>query len=240
MSNYNKWIGGILGFTVLGPIGALLGFGIGTLFDEQKGVMQQTQTRRATSGDFAISLLVLVAAVMKADGKILRSELDYVKQWFARQFGIAKTGEAMILLRDLLKQNIPLQDVAMQIRKGLDYPSRLQLLHFLYGLASADKHIQAKELTVIDLIAGYLGISNHDKESIRSMFQNETDSAYKILGVDRNTPDDEIKKAYRKMAKENHPDKVSYLGEDVRKAAEEKFQKINHAYEAIKKEKRLS
>lgn len=241
MGKYGKWIGAGLGFIAgAGPIGALLGFGIGSLIDsasENATEYTGTRTHQATQGDFAVSLLVLVAAVMKADGKVMKSELDYVKQWFTQQFGISKTSEAMVLLRDLLNQKIPLQDVSLQIKRGLDYSSRLQLLHFLYGIAKADGRIEASELSVVDLIAGYLGINATDKESIRTMFVPNSDPAYKILGVDRNSSIDEIKKAYRKMAVKYHPDKVSYLGDDVKKAAEDKFQKINEAYEAIKKER---
>lgn len=243
MVKLGKWIGAGLGFTFGGVIGALVGFGIGSVVDSSGEFLssvdpgQQPGTGRATQGDFAISLLVLVAAVMKADGKVMRSELDYVKQWFTRQFGVAKTSEAMILLRDLLNQQIPLQDVSLQIRRGLDYSSRLQLLHFLYGLANADGRVVANEQSVVDLIAGYLGINSTDRQSIRSMFVPNSDPAYKILGVEKTASNEEIKKAYRKMAVKYHPDKVSYLGDDVKEAAEDKFQKINEAYEAIKKER---
>ena len=243
MGKYGKWIGAGLGVLAgAGPIGALIGFGIGSLIDsatDAGSTYTGTDTGRQhpTQGDFAVSLLVLVAAVMKADGKVMRSELDYVKQWFTRQFGVAKTTEAMVLLRDLLNQKIPLHDVSLQIKRGLDYSSRLQLLHFLYGITRADGVVGANELTVVDIIAGYIGISAADKESIRAMFVPNPDPAYKILGVEKNASVDEIKKAYRKMAVKYHPDKVSYLGDDVKKAAEEKFQKINEAYEALKKER---
>jgi DnaJ like chaperone protein len=71
------------------------------------------------------------------------------------------------------------------------------------------------------------------------MFIPETNSAYKILEVDPSVTNDELKKAYRKMAMKYHPDKVSHLGEDFRKTADEKFKKVNEAYEKIKKERNI-
>jgi DnaJ like chaperone protein len=141
------------------------------------------------------------------------------------------------MLRDLLKQTIPIEDITYQIRHRLDYHSRLELMYLLYGIAQADNHIQPAEQHIIDQIAYYLGISISDQQSIRSMFGKSGDSSYKILGVNRSDSPEEIKRVYRKLATEYHPDKVSYLGEDFRKDAEEKFQKINEAYEKIKKEK---
>ena len=190
-----------------------------------------------THGDFTMSLLVLVSAVMKADGKVMKSELDYVRDYFNRSFGPAASHEAMLYLRDLLKQQIPLRDVSTQIRQRLDMASRLQLLHFLYGVSAADGQVRPEEVRVIEEIAGYLGISASDIESIRNMFYKDVDSAYKILEVDRAASDDEVKSAYRRMANKYHPDKVAYLGEDIRKAAGEKFRKVKDAYDAIIKDR---
>ena len=139
MEKFAKWIGGGLGWALLGPLGGVFGFMLGSLLDNQDG--QLFNTRRegpTTTGDFAISLLVLVAAVMKADGKVVKSELDYVKAYFVRSFGEGAAGEATMMLRDLLKQDINIREVAGQIRNRLDYSSRLQMLHFLFGIATAD------------------------------------------------------------------------------------------------------
>ncbi len=239
MAKFGKWLGAGVGLFVGGPIGALIGFGLGSVADAIE-MDDNILEKRATPGDFRLSLLVLVAAVMKADGKVMRSELEYVKQFFVTNFGIGKTSEAMVLLRDLIKQNIPLQDVTLQIKRGLDYPSRLQLLHFLYGLGSADGSLNNKEMNIIEIIGNYLGISNADKASIKSMFVADQNSDYKMIGVDAKASNDEIKKAYRQMAIKYHPDKVGYLGEDVKQAAEEKFAKINEAYNRIKKARGFS
>ena len=92
-------------------------------------------------------------------------------------------------------------------------------------------------VSVVNTISDYMGVTNSDFLSVKAMFIKETDSAYKILGIEPTATDEEVKRAYREMAKKNHPDLVSNLGEDVRKAAEKKFQEINAAYEAIKKQR---
>jgi len=239
MAKFGKWIGGGLGWAVAGPLGGVVGFILGTFID-QAGQMRQVESGMTTRGDFAVSLLVLIAAVMNADKKVLTSELEFVRQYFVQNFGRASAQEAMLMLRDILKQTIPVRDVTLQIKNKLDYPSRLQLIHFLYGIAYSDKKVSPEEIKVIGTIAGYLGISEKDKQSLQSMFYKDIDSAYKILEIEQTATDEEMKKAYRRMALKYHPDKVSYLGEEFRKAANEKFQKVNEAYERIKKERGIN
>lgn len=241
MAKLGKWITGGLGWAFFGPIGGIVGFVVGSLFDgADQGQMAQNagyQPRQTTQGGYIMSLLVLVAAVMKADGKILKSELEYTKQFFVRSFGTAAAGEAIKILRDLLNQNIPVTEVCHQIRKNMDHPSRLQLIHFLFGIADADGLVHETEHKLIKHIAEQMGISQKDYESIESMFVANTDAAYKILEVEPTATDEELKKAYRKMAIKYHPDKVHYLGDDIQKAAHEKFQKVNEAWETIKKQR---
>lgn len=239
MAKFGKWIGGGLGWAVAGPLGAIIGFFVGTFID-QAGQMRQIEAGTTTRGDFAVSLLVLIAAVMNADKKVLTSELQFVRQYFIQNFGSASAQEAMLMLRDILKQNIPLKDVTTQIKTKLDYSSRLQLVHFLYGVSYSDQHVSPEESKVIGIIAGYLGISEKDIQSIQSMFYKDIDSAYKVLEIDKSATDEEVKKAYRRMAVKYHPDKVGYLGDDFKKAANEKFQKVNEAYERIKKERGMN
>ena len=239
MAKFAKWIGGGLGWALGGPLGAVIGFFLGTAID-QAGQMRQIESGTTTRGDFAVSLLVLIASVMNADKKVLTSELEYVKQYFTQNFGRESAQEAMLMLRDILKQNIPLRDVTTQMKNKLDYPSRLQLIHFLYGISYSDQKVSSEEIKVIGIIAEYLGISEKDVQSIQSMFYKDIDSAYKVLEIDKSATDEEVKKAYRRMAVKYHPDKVGYLGEDFKKTANEKFQKVNEAYEKIKKERGIN
>lgn len=243
LSGSGKWITGGLGWVLGGPIGGILGFVVGSMFDEKPagGAQQEYQPGQTTTrGGYVVSLLVLVAAVMKADGSVMKSELEYTKQFFVRSFGPEAASDAIKMLRDLLKQNIPVTDVCAQIRKHMDHPSRLQLVHFLFGIANADGQVHTAEHKLIAHMAMHMGISEKDYKSIEAMFVADTDAAYKILEVAPTATDEELKKAYRRMAVKYHPDKVHYLGADIQKAAHEKFQKVNEAWETIKKQRNIA
>jgi DnaJ like chaperone protein len=232
---YAKWIGGGLGWAFGGPIGGILGFIFGTMVDGmQSGKFEYQPTQ---SGDFSVSLLVLSAAVMRADGKVLKSELDYVRNFFITQFGLEIANKRIQMLQEILKQDFNLPEVSLQIRQYMEYPSRLQLLHYLFGLSSADGQFSPQEVEMIGQIAGYLGIERRDYESIRAMFVKDLNSAYKVLEISTEATDEDVKAAYRKMAVKYHPDKVAHLGDDVQTAAKEKFQQLSAAYEEIKKQR---
>lgn len=238
--SFGKWIGGALGWSLGGPIGALLGFAVGSFFDnsqvsvETTGGVRMDQTK---AGDFNMSLVILSAAVMKADGKAMKSELDYVKGFFAQQFGSQAATEYLKVLNDVLKKDIPLQEVCTQIVGFMALAMRLQLLHYLFGIAKADGHVHGSEVEVIERIAQYLRIPTADFLSIKNMFHKEVGSAYKILEIESKASDEDVKKAYRRMAVRYHPDKVAQLGEEIQNGAKEKFQSIQEAYEQIKKER---
>ncbi|MEI6049226.1 MAG: TerB family tellurite resistance protein [Bacteroidota bacterium] len=242
MGMFGKWLGGGLGFVMGGPIGGLLGFLVGSMIDSTtvQSSTYTTSAARTTQGDFGMSLLVLVAAVMKADGKVVKSELDYVKQFFVRQFGQESAKEALLMLKDIIKQEIPVRDVCLQISRNMDYSSRLQLLHLLFNVSLADGLIHPSEIEIIEKISGYLGVASTDFLSIKNMFIPETDSSYKILEIDPASSNDDVKKSYRRMAMKYHPDKVSHLGDDFKKSADEKFKKVNEAYQKIKRERNMA
>lgn len=232
-------IGAGIGFIIGGgPIGAIIGYALGTIFGKsytKEDVQFMGKTPRQQ--DFSASLLVLSAAVMKADGVVKKSELDYVKRFFLSNFGQEQAEKYILTLREILKQDIQIAEVSQQIGRYMNYSSKLQLLHYLFGIASADGQVHENEIDVIESISRYMGIYTSDYESVKAMFVKKVDDAYTILGIEPSATDDEVKKAYREMAKKNHPDKVAYLGDDVRKAAEKKFQEINDAYDRIKKQR---
>jgi DnaJ like chaperone protein len=177
---------------------------------------------------------------MKADRRVLQSELTFVKQYLVNAFGEEEALEMLRILRDILKQEIPLKEVTFQIKGRMDYPSRLELIHLIYGIAKADGAISDAEMAIIEQIAYDLGLSSADIISVKNMYFRSADWAYSILEIDSRATKEEIKKAYRQLAMKNHPDKVAYLGEEIRKKAQEKFQKINEAYEVIKKERKMN
>lgn len=192
--------------------------------------------QRATTNDVPTMLMALSAAVMKADGKVLKSELDYVKMFFTQQFGPQFSSHHLQTLKRFLDSgNVPLQQICQDIRTRMQPEVRVHLLHYLFGIARADGDVSPSEMEVIENISRMLGVSHSDFESVKNMFYRDVDSDYKVLGVDPSATDEEVKKAYRQMAIKFHPDKVAQMGEEYQKGAKEKFQKIQDSYEAIKK-----
>lgn len=253
MGNFTKWLGAGLGFTFGGPIGAAIGFAIGSFvngFSEedltreqreyQEQVGQNRNSRRGgdtQSGDFEMSLLVLASIVIKSDGKVDPKELEYVRSQFIGMYGKERASSAFKLFKGIVKKDVSARQVCMQIRSHMPHASRLQLIHFLFGIAKSDGFVAESEVEEIRKIAGYLYINDRDYMSIKAMFYDASDSAYKILEITKESSDDALKKAYRKMVKKYHPDKLQGLGEEHVKGAEAKFLQIQNAYEKIKKER---
>lgn len=253
-----KWLGASLGWSFGGPIGAIIGLALGSIVDAMSNGngtpflgqgdprTRKRQTRYSSrpssapqtqSGDFEVSLLILASVIIKADGNQDQRELDFVRQQFVSMYGKERANNAFTLFKKISQQNISTRQVCMQIRQMMDHPSRLQLLHFLFGIAKADGMVIESEVKQIYTISGYLGISNRDYESIMAMFYNSKENAYKILEIDKTASVEEIKAAYRKMAKKYHPDRVIHLGEEHQKGAEEKFRQVQEAYEQLQKER---
>jgi len=234
MAGFGKWVGGAIGWALGGPIGGILGYQVGKFFSSgvQIGERNQGGTR---SGDFAMSLVVLSAAVMNADGKVLISELNFVKKFLKMNFGEVQADQLILLLKEALKQEVDVRGVADQIRMNMDHPKRMLLLQYLYGIANADGHVDKRELELIRLIARHLGISLKDVASIEEPFHSGKLNPYKVLEITETATDAEVKKAYRKLAIKFHPDKIGDLGEGPRKLAKERFLQVQGAYEQIKK-----
>jgi DnaJ like chaperone protein len=235
MAGWSKWLWGGLGWAIGGPIGGIIGFALGAV--TQKVGDENVPVKNNSAGDFGAALLVLCAVVMKADKRLLKSELDYIRQFFNHQFGETYTQQRMLLLREILKQDIDHRQVCLQIKAHLNYASRLELMHLLFGVAAADQVVDTNEASILEQIAFELGIKQPDFISLQAMFVADKKAAYKILEIEENASDDEVKKAYRKMAVKYHPDKVHHLGPDFQKDANIKFQKITEAYETIKKQR---
>jgi len=254
----SKWIGGALGWSFGGPIGAIIGLAIGSFIDKmtndsspllgerQSGKQRKRTTSRnqkrqrpqTQSGDFEVSLLILSSIVIKADGIQDQRELDFVREQFSSMYGKERANRAFKLFKNINTQkNISTRQVCLQIKQMMDHPSRLQLMHFLFGIAKADGSVTDDELKKIHTMSGYLGISSRDYESIKAMFYNSEDNAYKILEIDKTASVNQIKKAYRKMAKKYHPDKVIHLGKEHQKGAEAKFKQVQDAYEELREKR---
>ena len=262
---FGAGLGWILGG---GPIGLIIGLAIGSAFDkggksifdadEKEDPRKKQKTKR---GDFSAALIVVSAAVMNADGKILKSELDFVKSFFLKNFGEEVAKEKIKVLGEVLKQNIPIDDVSNQIKVHMRIAEKRLLLQYMFGIATADGEIAQSELNMIKRISDGIGINPYEFRSMQAMFMGQgrhsyngnyqqrksknsnapsLSTCYKILGVNSKSNDTELKKAYRKLAIKFHPDKVAHLGKDHVQVAEDKFQKVQEAYDKIKESRGLN
>ena len=262
-----KWIGGILGFMSAGPLGALAGIVLGGLFDNvlnavntpdtqgafdhpygQQQAAYQQRTDYGQRNSFLFSMLVLASYIIKADGRVMHSEMELVRQMLRQNFGETARQQGDEILGKLFDEQKrvgagPFRQTVMQccqqIAANMDYAQRLQLLNFLVMIAQADGRVDPAEVTAMKECAQWMQMSVDEVDSMLGLGKDDLESAYKVLGVSPDATDDELKRVYRRLALEHHPDKVAALGEDIRKAAEKKFQEINAAKERIWKARGL-
>ncbi len=240
-----KWFIAILGYIFFRVPGAILGFILGSLLDSQISSSNRegfktvfSQESKVTPADFELNLLSLSSIVIKADGKVNQTELDYVRQYFVSSYGKERANATFRTFNEIIKsREISAQRICMYINQHTRYPSRLQILHFLFGIANADGMVSTSEAEEIRKIAGFLRIHLKDYESIKAMFFKTGDHAYKILEIEKTATDAEVKKAFRAMAKKYHPDKIQHMDQIYIKGAEAKFREVQNAYDLIKKER---
>ncbi len=198
----------------------------------------QRRRNNVSPADFELNLLSLASLVIKADGEVNQRELDYVRQYFVRAYGKERANAVFRTFNEVVKnREVSAQRIGMLFQMRASYEVRLQIIHFLFGIAQADGAVSSAEADRISEIAGYMRVGHRDLESIKAQFFREVDSAYKILGIEKTATNDEVKKAYRSMAKKYHPDKVEQMGEAHRVMAGEKFKKVQEAYEQLQKER---
>lgn len=262
---YGKWIGGILGFMAQGPLGALAGFAIGSLFDTAAGSVEQGGERTAGGNmndyedagyggrrnSFLFSMLVMASYIIRADGRIMHSEMEFVRRFLRMNFGDAAVEEGQQILLNLFEQRKRMEqtdpqsfrrtihDCGRQIAANLGYEERLQLLNFLVQIAQSDGNVCMEEIDALKEVAIAMGLSVQEVESMLNLKGDSLAEAYKVLEVEPTVTDDEVRAAYRRLALKHHPDRVATLGEDIRRAAEEKLQQINAAKERIWKARGL-
>lgn len=225
-----KLLFALIGYTFFRLPGAFMGFFIGSFLSPK--------VQKISSKDFEINLLALASLVIKADGKVTQNELDFVRRYFISAYGKNRANEVFKIFNQNIKnKGISVSKISRLFNLALNYESRLQVIHFLFGIAKADGNISELEIKKLLEFSNLFKLSYTDFLSIKAMFIQETDNAYKILDLDKTATNDQIKKSYRELAKKHHPDKVQHLGDAYVKAAQDKFQQIQKAYQNIKNER---
>jgi len=249
-----KWIGGFLGYMVAGPLGALAGYFIGNIIDgafsgteyiesgQETGGYGRQETYEGQRNSFLFSMLVLASYVIQADGRVMHSEMEFVRDFLGHNYGQGAREQGDAILKRLFEQRKRegeqqwrnrIASCCGQLRYQMPSAQRLQLLAFLIQVAKADGKLAKEEVQALYELASWLNVDDSMVDQLNNLGGNSLEEAYKVLGVSPDASDEEVRKAYRQMALKYHPDKVESLGEDVKKQAEETFKKINEAKEKI-------
>jgi len=231
-----KWVAAIIGYSFLRFPGAILGFMIGGFYEflTKNSIQIRTGSYSIQPETFQLNLLALSALIIKADGKIQQKELDFVRSFFIGQYGKERADSIFRAFNTQIKKETQhLDQLTRVFVQQTSYETRLQILHFLFGIANADGSVSDSELKKLSQIATGMRLRLPDFESIKAMFVKNTDNAYKILEVDANASEEQIKTAYRKMVKKYHPDKLRGQDPAMIKGAEEKFREVQKAYETL-------
>ena len=206
---------------------------------------EQANTSRT---EFLRSLLLLSAHIIQADGKIMHSEMNYVRQMLRQSFGQQAEQQGDEILKRLFERRREvgeaqwrqmLDQACHELARAMTEEQRLQLLTFLCQIAKADGRVDPTEVTELYHIALMIDLPESHIDQLLNLGGKTLDEAYRLLGITPDATDAEVRHAYRRMALQHHPDKVATLGEDVRRAAEQKFKEIGEAKEMIFKARGL-
>jgi len=259
MSWLGKVVGGAFGFLMGGPLGAILGASVGHQFDE--GMQGMDAEEGLNPGDqhrvqmaFFTATFSVMGHIAKADGRVTTDEINLAKRVMDE---LALSGDmrktAINLFEQGKKADFPLNDVLDQFRRECHRRTHLirMFLELQIQAAYADGKLDQTEESILYTICEHLGVSKFEYERIKLQFQaqqrfhgynqqqqanNRLDDAYAVLGVTKDATGAEVKKSYRRLMSQHHPDKLVAKGlpEEMMTIAKEKTQQIRKAYEVIK------
>jgi DnaJ like chaperone protein len=252
MAWWGTLLGGTLGYMFGGPLGALLGAALGRNFDrgirltDEQAAYNIGQQERVQAAFFTASFSIM-GHVAKADGKITAAEISSAEAIMARmQLDSRQRRAAIKLFNEGKKAGFPLHDVLTQFRRECHGRRNLvqMFIEIQIAVAMADGQLHAAERNIIFKIGQELGF---DHATIEHIFRftgssehtprrgHNLEAAYEILGIKKDATDADVKKAYRRLMSQHHPDKLIARGlpDEMIKLATEKTQKIKAAYEEV-------
>jgi len=254
MGFWGKTIGAGMGFMVGGPLGAILGGFLGHAYD-----VGNEQVRRYNEGDdhswpeveqefdrqylFYVSLASLAAKMAKADGVVTKDEIRAFDHFLQIELGLSFEERRTVagVFNEAKDSPEDAVAIARQFRSLIGFQRDVlqMMIQLLFRIALADGELHRDEESFIQRIASVFQMSTAEYQQIKALYIKQTDHAYSILGISRGASDDEVKKAYRKLVREYHPDRMQAKGvpEDFMKIANEKMTEINQAYDQICKER---
>lgn len=244
MSWFGKIMGGSVGFMLGGPIGALVGASLGHALIDDKTRSGLAESGRLTGQEqrqavFFTATFAMLGKMAKADGRVCENEINVVRSFMhdklrldgpAQQFAISVFNEA--------KDNrTSFEEYAKQFGQVFHREPQLRMMFYemLFTIALADDVLHPAEEKILREAPVLLGLHGDVFATVKRQFVSDLSHHYAMLGLENNAEMTDVKKAYRKLVSEYHPDKVVSKGlpDDFVKFAEEKFREINEAYEAI-------
>ncbi len=237
MSIWGKILGGAAGFALGGPLGALIGAVAGHAVDTMRRPRGEEATRSIA---FTIAVIALGAKMAKADGVVTSDEVKAFKRVFRIPADEVKNvGKVFDQAR---RDSRGFEPYARQIAGMFpENPAVLEeLLYCLAFIARADGHVHPNEVEFLQKVVEIFGLDEAAFERVTAMrAEGETADPYSVLGVKREMTDDALKKAHRKLVRENHPDRLIAQGmpEEFVQVANERLAAINAALERIRAER---
>lgn len=252
MSWLGKMIGGTIGFALGGPIGAVAGAAFGHTFVDKKEaayLSSRPETQQMLSSNEEAQLVFFTAAfsmlakISKADGQVSQKEILAVETFMKRDLQLDQNGQqtAINVFRQAINSSESFDAFAIQFYSIFrTQPNIIELMmDVLLRVSVADGNISNEEETMLLSATKIFNYSTADYARLKSKYAKETNKYYAVLKCDETSSNDEIKKQYRKLVTEYHPDKIEAKGlpEEFVKFANDKFKEIQEAYETIKKER---
>ena len=248
MGFLGKLIGGTIGFAMAGPLGAIAGASLGHAFDAGGQTYGTTERARLSAGEeaqftFFVAAFSMLAKLAKADGRVSKEEIDAVENFMVYDLNL--NPESKRLATNIFHTAIDSPDNfnAFAGQFYSQFRSQYQMLDLmidiLLRISVADGRLSPREEKLILTAVKIFNFSDDKYRKLKSKYVQDVEKYYAVLGCDRNNSNEHIKKQYRKLVSDYHPDKIASKGlpEEFAKFASDKFREIHSAYEMIKKEK---